>query len=63
MPTGRQLGRATAITLVAGTVGGAALLAGEAVIARSRRYAQPEMGLALRTTMGSGAIFAMRPET
>ncbi|GAA4436326.1 SGNH/GDSL hydrolase family protein [Phytohabitans houttuyneae] len=52
MPTGRQLGRATAITLVAGTVGGAALLAGEAVIARSRRYAQPEMGLALRTTMG-----------
>ncbi|MFC0526283.1 SGNH/GDSL hydrolase family protein [Phytohabitans kaempferiae] len=52
MPTARQLGRATVITLVAGTVGGAALLAGEAVIARNRRYAQPELGLALRTTMG-----------
>jgi lysophospholipase L1-like esterase len=52
MPTARQLGRATVITMIASTVGGAALLAGEAVIARNRRYAQPEMGLALRTTMG-----------
>ena len=43
-----RLGRAAAITLVAGTVGGAALLAGEALVARARRYAQPPLGLAPR---------------
>ena len=41
-----------ATTLIAGTVGGAALLAGEAIAARGRRYAKPTMGLALRTSMG-----------
>jgi lysophospholipase L1-like esterase len=49
----RKLGKATAITLIAGTVGGAALLAAEAVVARSRRYAKPELGLALRATVGA----------
>ncbi|MEV4414412.1 SGNH/GDSL hydrolase family protein [Catellatospora sp. NPDC049609] len=49
----RRIGKAAAITLVAGTVGGAALLAAEAVLARTRRYAKPELGLALRTTIGA----------
>jgi lysophospholipase L1-like esterase len=53
--TGR-IGKAAATTLFASAVGGAALLAGEAIAARSRRYAKPTMGLALRTSMGpSGA--------
>ncbi|GAA4689332.1 SGNH/GDSL hydrolase family protein [Phytohabitans rumicis] len=60
MPTARQLGRATVITLIAGTVGGAALLAGEAVVARNRRYAKPEMGLALRTSMGPDSAPPLR---
>jgi lysophospholipase L1-like esterase len=38
--------------MVAGTVGGAALIAAEAAVARSRRYAQPELGLALRASLG-----------
>jgi lysophospholipase L1-like esterase len=48
----RRAGRAAAAALVAGTVGGAALIAAEAVAARSRRYAQPELGLALRASLG-----------
>ncbi|MFJ8577032.1 SGNH/GDSL hydrolase family protein [Micromonospora sp. NPDC093277] len=47
-----RLGRAAALSLVAGTVGGAAVLAGQAIAARSRQYAQPELGLALRATVG-----------
>ncbi|MFU8849605.1 SGNH/GDSL hydrolase family protein [Micromonospora sp. SL1-18] len=47
-----RLGRAAALSLVAGTVGGAAILAGQAIAARSRQYAQPELGLALRATVG-----------
>jgi lysophospholipase L1-like esterase len=47
-----RLGRAAAVSLVAGTIGGAALLAGEAIAARNRPYAQPELGLALRATVG-----------
>ena len=51
-----RIGKATATGLLAGAVGGVALLAGEAIAARSRRYAKPTMGLALRTSMGpSGA--------
>ncbi len=51
----RRAGRAAAATLVAGTVGGAALIAAEAVAARTRRYAQPELGLALRASLGHAA--------
>ena len=47
-----RLGRAAAMTAIAGTVGGALLIAGEAVVARNRRYAQPQLGLALRTAIG-----------
>ena len=50
--TAGRIGRAAAMTLIAGTVGGAALLAGEALWARQRRYAQPELGLGLRRTVG-----------
>ncbi|MFG2099051.1 SGNH/GDSL hydrolase family protein [Micromonospora echinaurantiaca] len=48
----RRLGRAAALSLLAGTVGGAAVLAGQAFVARHRQYAQPELGLALRATVG-----------
>jgi lysophospholipase L1-like esterase len=47
-----RLGRAAALSLIAGTVGGAAILAGQAIAARNRQYAQPELGLALRATVG-----------
>lgn len=57
---GRRVGRAVTITLIAGTVGGAGLLAGEAVAARKRRYARPELGLALRTTIGPAQAPAVR---
>jgi lysophospholipase L1-like esterase len=58
--TARHLRRAVATTLIAGTVGGAALLAGEAIAARSRRYAKPSMGLALRTSMGPSVAPPLR---
>ncbi|WP_229072046.1 SGNH/GDSL hydrolase family protein [Actinoplanes sp. DH11] len=47
-----RLGKAAATSLIAGAVGGAALIAGELLAAKSRRYAKPTMGLALRTSMG-----------
>ncbi|MEV6489435.1 SGNH/GDSL hydrolase family protein, partial [Actinoplanes sp. NPDC051633] len=47
-----RVGKAAATSLLAGAVGGVALLAGEAIAARGRRYAKPTMGLALRTSMG-----------
>jgi lysophospholipase L1-like esterase len=52
----RRLGQAAAVTAFAGTVGGAAVLAGQAMLARSRRYAQPDLRLAMRASVGrSGA--------
>ncbi|WP_250028430.1 SGNH/GDSL hydrolase family protein [Paractinoplanes maris] len=47
-----RIGKAAATGLLAGTVGGAALLIGEVLAAKARRYAKPTMGLALRTSMG-----------
>jgi lysophospholipase L1-like esterase len=55
-----RIGRATATTLLAGTVGGIALLAGEAIAAKGRRYAKPTMGLALRTSMGPSSAPTLR---
>src|ERR1041384_8574350 len=55
-----RIGRATATTLFAGAVGGVALLAGEAIAARARRYAKPTMGLALRASMGPTAAPPLR---
>ncbi|MEJ3741964.1 SGNH/GDSL hydrolase family protein [Actinomycetes bacterium KLBMP 9797] len=60
MRWGRHVGRAAVITFVAGTVGSAAVLAGEAIAARSRRYAKPEMNLALRTSMGPNTAPPLR---
>jgi lysophospholipase L1-like esterase len=57
--TGR-IGKATVTTLLAGTVGGIALLAGEAIAAKGRRYAKPTMGLALRTSMGPSSAPTLR---
>jgi lysophospholipase L1-like esterase len=57
---GRQLGRATGITLAAGALGGAALLAAEALAARARRYAQPDLTLAMRTSVGPATAPALR---
>jgi lysophospholipase L1-like esterase len=48
----KRIGQTVAGALVAGTVGGAAVLAAEALLARTRRYAQPEFGLVLRATVG-----------
>ena len=47
-----RMSRAAATGLLAGAVGGIALLAGEVLAAKARRYAKPTMGLALRTSMG-----------
>ena len=55
-----RIGKAAATSLLAGAVGGVALLAGEAIAARSRRYAKPTMGLALRTSMGPTAAPQLR---
>jgi lysophospholipase L1-like esterase len=55
-----RIGKAAVTTLIAGTVGGAALLAGEAMAARGRRYAKPTMGLALRTSMGRSSAPVLR---
>jgi lysophospholipase L1-like esterase len=55
-----RIGRAAATTLIAGTVGGAAVLAGEAIAARGRHYAKPTMGLALRTSMGPSSAPLLR---
>jgi lysophospholipase L1-like esterase len=55
-----RIGKAAATTLLAGAVGGVALLAGEAIAAKGRRYAKPTMGLALRTSMGPTSAPALR---
>ncbi len=47
-----RLTRTAATSLLAGAVGGVALIAGELLAAKARRYAKPTMGLALRTSMG-----------
>ncbi len=44
----RRIAKGAGVALIAGTLGGAALLAAEAVVARSRRYAKPDLSLAVR---------------
>lgn len=56
----RKIAKTAAITLVAGTVGGAALLAAEAVVARNRKYAKPSLGLALRAKVGDDGATPLR---
>lgn len=48
----RTAGRAAALTTVAAAAGSAAVFAAEVVRARTRRYATPALGLALRATIG-----------
>jgi lysophospholipase L1-like esterase len=60
MSLARRLGRATAIALIAGTAGGAAVLAGEALVARARRYVEPDVRLAIRTTIGGASAVPLR---
>ena len=55
-----RIGRAAATGLLAGTLGGMALLAGEVIAAKARRYAKPTMGLALRTSMGKVSAPTLR---
>lgn len=55
-----QAGRMAGLTLAAGTVSGVAVLAGQAIAARSRSYAQPEMRLALRTRVGPAGAPLLR---
>lgn len=57
---GRQVGRATAFGVIAGTAGGAAVLAAEAVAARARRYARPDLNLAMRASVGPNGAAALR---
>ncbi|MFB9237302.1 SGNH/GDSL hydrolase family protein [Plantactinospora siamensis] len=59
-PAAARIGRTAAMTLLAGTVSGAAVLAGEAVLAGARRYVQPEPGLALRCEVGPAGAPALR---
>jgi lysophospholipase L1-like esterase len=49
----RRLAKGAGIAFIAGSLGGAALLTAEAMAARSRRYAKPDLGLAVRATLGS----------
>src|SRR2546423_7652898 len=51
---------AGAVTLVAGTVGSAALVVAEAVAARVRRYAKPDPNLRMRTSIGDRQSPALR---
>jgi len=56
----RRLGQAVVLTAIAGTVGGAAVLAGQAALARSRRYAQPDLRLAMRASVGGARAATLR---
>ena len=56
----RQLSRAAAVTALAGAVGGMALLAAETLAARTRRYASPDMQLAMRATVGPAKAPTLR---
>lgn len=48
-----RLAKAATITAIAGTVGGAAVLAAQAMAARTRTYAKPDMRLAMRSSIGA----------
>jgi len=56
----RRLGRAAAVSAIAGTVGGAAVIAGQAMLARARRYAQPDLRLAMRSSVGTPGATPLR---
>jgi lysophospholipase L1-like esterase len=53
MGVAARIGRAATVALVAGTVGGATVIAIEVAMARTRKYAQPDPRLAIRTSHGA----------
>ncbi len=55
-----RIGKVAATGLLASTIGGMALLVGEVLAAKARRYAKPTMGLALRTSMGKASAPTVR---
>ncbi|MDG4763843.1 SGNH/GDSL hydrolase family protein [Solwaraspora sp. WMMD406] len=55
-----RVGQVTAAAVVAGTVGSAALLVSEIFAARNRRYAQPELGLTVRASIGPAEALPLR---
>jgi lysophospholipase L1-like esterase len=55
-----RIARAAAVTVIAGTVGGATVLAAQAVAAKRRRYAQPHFGLAMRSATGEPTAAKLR---
>jgi lysophospholipase L1-like esterase len=56
----RRAVRGASIAFIAGTLGGAALLAAEAIAAKSRRYAKPDLGLAVRSSAGDASKQPLR---
>ena len=56
----QRMAKGAALAFIAGTVGGAALIAAEAIAARSRRYARPDLGLAMRATVGEPGAAPLR---
>lgn len=58
--TTRRAGRTAVATLTAAALGGALLLAAEAIAARTRRYAKPAFALAMRASVGPEEAPALR---
>jgi lysophospholipase L1-like esterase len=56
----RRLRRVVAVTAIAGTMSSAVVLAAQAITARTRRYAKPDMGLAVRSSTGPGSAPPLR---
>jgi lysophospholipase L1-like esterase len=56
----RRFGQAAVVTAIAGTLGSAVVLAGQAVLAHSRRYAQPDLRLAMRASIGATGTSVLR---
>jgi lysophospholipase L1-like esterase len=60
----RRVGRTAITTAIAtaatATIGGAVVLAGQAVLARGRRYAQPDLRLAMRASVGGAGAVTIR---
>jgi len=48
----RRMAKGVGFTALAGTIGGAVLLVAETAAARSRRFAKPDMRLAMRSSIG-----------
>ncbi|MFY1636050.1 SGNH/GDSL hydrolase family protein [Solwaraspora sp. WMMB335] len=55
-----RIGQAAAAAAVAGTVGSAAVLVTEMLAARHRRYAKPELGMAVRAAVGPAGAVPLR---